>query len=178
MKTADGLKNFVASHRPGKTLNVKVFRGGEYMDFKVTIAKRPDDASSVDMDKFTPEKAPEEMPVNEGIEAMKKLGIEEAKTFTEAIANQAKLPLIDGVVIEQVRAGSEAQRNGLRPGTIITAIMSSKNSFKDLKVTNLKMLSEEFAKHKLEGGVRLRVSQPSRSGWIERIVLLELPHAE
>ncbi|MFG0248898.1 MAG: S1C family serine protease, partial [Phycisphaeraceae bacterium JB051] len=42
VKTADALKNFVASHRPGQTLKVKVFRGGQYMDFDVTIAKRPE----------------------------------------------------------------------------------------------------------------------------------------
>lgn len=176
VKSADGLKNFVASHKPGETLKVKVFRGGEYKDFEVTIAKRPDDTSIVSMDDSdNMDAAPAEKPLDAGVVALKKLGIEEAGTFTEEMAKRADIDFIPGVVIEAVRPGSEAQRQGLRAGAIITHIMSAENSAKDLKVTDLKMLSEEIAKHNLNNGIRVRVSQPTRNGLIDRIILLELP---
>jgi len=179
VKTADALKNFVASHRPGKTLNVKVFRNGEYLDFDVTIAKRPDNATTMNMnDEMQEQLAPAEVPLAAGIETLKKLGIEQAQTFTPEIAKNGKVGFIPGVVIQGVRTGSEAQRKGLRAGSIITHIMSSENNFKDLQVTSLKMLSEEITKHNIDDGVRIRVSHHTRNGWIQVIVLLELPHNE
>ncbi|HCD31400.1 MAG TPA: hypothetical protein DER01_03270 [Phycisphaerales bacterium] len=180
VKSADGLKNFVASHKPGKTLKVKVFRGGEYMDFDVTIAKRPDNTSIASMDENmnSMQSKPAEEPLDAGIEAMKKIGIEQASTFTKEMASKGDIDYIPGVVIEGVRPGSEAQRQGLRSGSIITHIMSAENSAKDLPVTGLKMLSEEIAKHNLSNGIRVRISIPSRMGMIERIVLLELPDVD
>jgi serine protease Do len=180
VKSADGLKNFVASHKPGETLKVKVFRGGVYKDFEVTIAKRPENASIAGMgeEEMAPETPAAEKPLDAGVEAMKKLGIEDASTFSKEMASRVNMEYIPGVVIEAVRPGSEAQRKGLRAGTVITHIMSSENSAKDLEVTDMKMLSEEIAKHQLGNGVRVRVSQPTRNGWVELIVLLELPNAE
>ena len=176
VKSADGLKNFVASHKPGQTLKVKVFRGGEMLDFDVTIAKRPDNTTIASMDDANPmEDVPAEKPLDAGVEALKKLGIEEAGTFTQEMAKRGEIDFFPGVVIEGVRPGSEAQRQGLRAGAIITHIMSSENNAKDLKVTSLKMLSEEIAKHNLTDGIRVRVSQPTRNGIIDRIILLELP---
>jgi serine protease Do len=181
VKTADALKNFVASHKPGQTLKVKVFRGGKFMDFDVTIAKRPENTainSMNDIEENQPQGDIVEKPLDKGVEALKKLGIEEAETWTEEMAKRVEVEYAPGVVIKTVRPGSEAQRQGLRAGTVITHIMSAENNAISLKVTDIKMLSEEIAKHNLTKGVRMHVSQPTRIGMVDRIIFLELPDLE
>ncbi len=180
VKTADALKNFVASHKPGQTLKVKVFRGGKYMDFDVTIAKRPENTaitSMNDIESMTEDQALDK-PLNEGLESLKKLGIEDAEVWTKEMAEREKVDYAPGVVIKTVRPGSEAQRQGLRSGTVVTHIMDSQNSANSLEVTSVKMLTEEIAKHDLTKGVRLHVSQPTRIGMVDRIIFLELPDIE
>ncbi len=174
VKSASSLRNYVASNPPGSTLKIKVFRAGESHDFNVTLARRPDNLANVNFN--SQKQTPDAPPLNsEGIEILKKLGIEQASTFTETEAQRFKVDFIPGVLVGVVRPGSEAQRKGLRSGTLLTHIMSAENSAKDLKVDDLQQLSEELLKHDLTSGVRLRMSLPGRNGWQDLIVLLELP---
>lgn len=162
--TADDLRNYVASLKPGTKVAVEIHRLENATDLKgktvkvdLIIGEQPDAAMAL---RPTPE-----VGKGGGDEAnlmLGKLGLE-VETHTEALAKQMGEKFLPGVVVKRVRAGSAAEAAGLVPRMVIIDVMGK-------AVTNEKNFLAELGKHDLTKGVRISVMD----GDSPRFVLLEL----
>jgi len=164
---ASQLRRVVASYAPGETITVKVFRDGKNHILKITLTEQPSNpmvaSRARDNDEIESPGAKAEL--DESLaESLKKFGIEKLATFNQKLADRLELEFVPGVIIEDVRAGSIAAEQGLRPGVVIVEVQGD-------KVTSLGDLNKQLNKRDLADGVRLRV----QIGPARRFVLLELP---
>ncbi|MBI1369643.1 MAG: PDZ domain-containing protein [Planctomycetes bacterium] len=158
---ASELRRVVARYAPGQVITVDIYRDGKNQILKITLTeqpKNPEVAAANGGAGSEPAVAPEKL------EPLRQLGLEKLENFTEGMAKRLDVQFTPGVVIEDVRAGSVAAAEGLRPGVVVTEVMGT-------PVKNLKQLTTEIAKHDLKKGVRLRVM----AGDVKRFVLLALP---
>ncbi|MFW6132351.1 MAG: Do family serine endopeptidase [Planctomycetota bacterium] len=133
------LRNTVARITPGKTVDFTIYRDGDKRTVSVKIGKQPADMAAA----FG---APgEPSPV-----ASEAYGLQVAAMSEEAAKRYGYDEPVDGVVITEVRGGTDAAEQGLRPGMVITHV-------DDEAVT-----SPAAFRRALRGtaGVRLRVRDP------------------
>jgi serine protease Do len=95
----------IAEYEPGSKVKLKVFRDGKYLNISVNLEKHPDDQ---------PEKEVAEKESN-------KLGIT-VGNLTRERARRYSYEDEQGVVVTDVQGNSQAYRNGIRDGDLITAI--------------------------------------------------------
>ncbi|MDX1564870.1 MAG: trypsin-like peptidase domain-containing protein [Phycisphaeraceae bacterium] len=150
------LRRTIAAIRPETEVEVKVFREGKEMTFKVKLALLPDDPTQAHL---RPKPKPKD-PLPKG-STLKQLGLEQVQTFSEEAARQNRLPFVPGVLVRRVRPDSPAARANLGPGAVITDVMGE-------PVETVEQLSEQLRKRDLGKGVRLRV----RMGDVSRFVFL------
>jgi len=133
---ANELRNRIASIRPGTSVPVELVRKGKKRRFKVKIAKR-DEAKVTKLGAAGGEDEGE----TGGEEASELLGLK-AGALTDEIRSQLNLnPNIKGVVILDVRPGSQANLHRLRKGDVIlevnqrrvTSLDDYRNAMKGLK---------------------------------------------
>ena len=106
LKSARQLLHSIAALRPGKQVEVVVFRDGERKKLTVTLGKRPtmaDSASGDDLDVF------------------EKLGLE-VQDLSPDLAQQLGYEGQTAVVVTQVKSGSQAERAGISAGTLIEQV--------------------------------------------------------
>jgi serine protease Do len=157
--SAGELRRVVAVLQPGQTAKVTVFRDGKTKTLDVTLTEQPDDLASGKPDQIEPEKVS-----RTAMEPLRKLGIEKLGEVTEELAERLKLTKGQGVAIMEVRPGSVAAGQALRPGSVITRVMGK-------KVDTAKELTDAIADVDLAKGVRMRIVEQES----ERFVLLALP---
>ncbi len=117
IKDPRDLLNVVARKSPGSKAEVKIFRGGKELTFTVTMGERPSELQA-----RTTERSIDE-----------DLGLA-VQEITPELAERFKLSDIKGVIVADVKAGSPAQKAGLRPGDIIREVERNKiENFKDYK---------------------------------------------
>ncbi len=155
---ADELRNYVASLEPEKIVEVTVFRSGKTEKLDVTIGLLPDQMAAAGR-----ESVPNGGGVATEAQVLRKLGLESVRTFTQDMADQARMTFTPGVLVWSVRQGSVAASEMIRRGAIITDVMGK-------AVTNVDELVAELKRHDLAKGVRLSV----RDGDTDRFVLLQL----
>ncbi len=95
----------IAEYEPGSKVRLKIFRDGKFLNISVKLEKHPDDQ---------PQKEVAEKESN-------KLGIT-VGSLTRERARKYGYEDEEGVIVTDVEGNSQAYRNGLRDGVLITAI--------------------------------------------------------
>jgi serine protease Do len=159
------LRQTVANTAPGKTIKVKLFRDGKPVTLEVKVEELPTKvAAGGKKGAAGADEGDEKNVPDTKLEPLRKLGIAEVSTFTEDAAKTMGVDFAPGVLIEDVRAGSVAFAEGLRPGVVITEVAGK-------PVKTVSDLANAMAKRDLKEGVRLRV----RVDNMNRFVFLALP---
>jgi serine protease Do len=155
------LREFVAMHAPGSKFPIEVYRGGKTLVLEAVVVEQPLQMASVP-NATTPEKA---APAEDNrMELLRKLGIENATTFTQDTADKYRTKWVPGVLIMGVRPDSVAASQGLMRYTLITHVFST-------QVKTVDELLSAIAKADTSKGIRLRINEGGRV----RVVLLKLP---
>ena len=164
VNTADELRNYVASLKPGTKVNVELHRledpaalKGKLVTIELIIGEQPDAITAL-----RPTPGGQGPVDDEAAQLLGRLGLE-VDTHTEAIAKQLGNKFVPGAIVKRVRPGSAAEAAGLMPRQVIIDVMGK-------AVTDAKSLLNELTKHDLSKGVRISVMD----GDSPRFVFLEL----
>ena len=165
--TADELRFRVAGLQPGSEVEIELFRNGETMTRTVTLGELPNEAMAA---VSPPDEAAPDAGNAQGMDALRKFGIADVETFTEAMADRLNVPFQSGVIITGVRRGSLAATQGLRDGILIADVQGE-------PVASVEELLNEIAQRDPTQGIRLKVMawNPGTKSFAPRFVLLELP---
>ncbi|RJP33406.1 MAG: DegQ family serine endoprotease [Candidatus Omnitrophota bacterium] len=145
-------RNTVSLLAPGTVVKLKVIRDGSEKNIDMTIGKLPDEEG---------EAAESAQP-----DILEKLGLS-VQTLTEEIAQRAGYEGETGVIVTQVERGSEADNEGLRPGTLIQQVDS-----KDVKDVN--EFNKAMKDASGEESILLRVKDRAQGRIMSRYVVLNL----
>jgi serine protease Do len=107
----NNLVHLVAGYKPGSRVPVKVIRDGEEKTITVTLGERP-------------EQEPEQLSLAEGDEnqpSSRRLGIQVSEVDDE-LAREYNIEAPNGIVVTDVQSGSQAEKEGIRPGDLILEI--------------------------------------------------------
>ena len=167
---AGALRRAIAARRPGRGVQVEVFRDGGIRSFDVRLGAL--DGGPV-ADAGEPEASG---PAGPGAvsELARRYGITGLRTLDGSLPESLGLPEVQGVLVTGVRPGSVAAgpRVRLRPGeTVVTAVM-------DRAVDSVRSFNEALDSFDPEKPIRLTVLQrdPSDpSGFVQSFVLLKTP---
>ena len=127
IRTVDGesisdssdLLSKIATRRPGETVELGIFRGGKIVDIAVTLTSRKEGLAA-QRERFDDERGSVE-PVEEETPS-DGLGID-VDELTPAVRDRLELGEgIDGVVVTDVDAASDAAEKGIQPRMIIVGI--------------------------------------------------------
>ena len=164
VRDAGELRRAIAGIQPGETAALTVVRDGQKQTIDVELGKLPEEVASASRGgggSGGPE-GEQDIPAKQ-LEPLRQLGLAEVSTLDERAAQRLDVELTPGVLVREVRPGSVAFSEGLRPGAIITHIQGQ-------RVQDLGELTEQIGKLDLRQGVRLRVQLDG----ISRLVFLEL----
>ncbi len=165
--TATELRQIVAAVLPDQTIKLAVFREGKSISIDVKLSEQPANADAIG--KAGPgtgkDAAPGEPKIDTAkLENLRKLGLEKVTTITSDLSQRLGLDAKSGVLVQEIRPGSVAYLEGLRPGVVI-----SQAAGKD--ITSVGQLAETLAKANLKDGVQLRLNIQG----VNRYVVLALP---
>ncbi|MEX0885740.1 MAG: trypsin-like peptidase domain-containing protein [Phycisphaeraceae bacterium] len=149
--TAGELRFRIARTPPGREVVLTIFRDGEYQDVAVVLGELTDDRTAA---RPRPGRAGEGGAESDraSTELLRRMGIDRVDAFTEQHARELGTEPIDGVVITRVRPNSLASQAGLRPGSVIRAVMGE-------PVTSVAQLSERVqAFADADGDIPLRLA--------------------
>jgi len=143
VRNVNELRNRIAAIKPGKTVEIELYRNGEKRTLEVRIGQQPADFASA---------FGRGIPGTTGGEAAARFGLKVA-TLDDQYAEQFGLDKrLKGVVILDVDPDSDAADKGLRPGDVITRVEGKPVETAD---EIRRILSSDQAKT----GVRLRVKE-------------------
>lgn len=164
--SADALRYTIARFMPGSEVEMTIFRNGEQIARTVVLGELPTEASA----RVMPRSPEEEDAQEQGAQTLRKLGIEGISTFTQQMAERSGIQHQPGVVVEEVRPGSQAAAMGITRGTLITRVMGT-------NISSAQQLLQAVESYEAGTSIRVRVAQwdRERGRFLERFVLLELP---
>lgn len=167
VRSAKELRYLIAGDKPGTKISVTVFRNGKTMaPMDLTLGTLPTQMAggeSNDQGNMQPQMG------NKGVAALRKWGIANMATFTQAMAQQLGVTYHAGVLVKAVRQDSIADSAGLTQGTIIEGVMGH-------KVTDVSELSKVIQKYDLKNPIRLRVLQynPMTKQFMPTFIVMDL----
>ena len=151
----------VARYGPGSKIPLEYFRKGKTETVEVTIAEQP---ISMARGPGAPGASPEKMD-DKKTELLRKLGLETVQEFTAELARRMpNTEFTPGVLVTQVRPGSEAESQGISRGTVIIEVQ-------DKAVKTPDELAAELAKIDAKKSARLTII----AGGVQHFVVLEIP---
>jgi serine protease Do len=162
VRSASELRGIVALQAPDATIDVKVFREGKALDVKVKLMEQPGNVAVVGRSNAQP--APEPSVDLAKMQTLRKLGFEKLTPVGDELAAKMNLDIKAGVLVEEVRPGSVAFAEGLRPGVVLTQVGGQ-------DVTTVTQIADLLDKQDLKDGVRFRIHVQG----VNRYVLLALP---
>ena len=164
VESADDLRNYVASLKPGTKVSVELYRlenptdaKGKLLTIDLVIGEQPDAATVA---RVTPGATPGGE--DDASKMLGKLGLE-VEDYTEVTAKRLGQKFVPGVIVKSVRAGSVAEAAGVLIRNVITDVQGK-------PVADVKQFVAELSRHDLEKGVRVSVLD----GDTPRFVFLEL----
>jgi serine protease Do len=123
VSNAQQLRSAVRSKSLGSTITLEVIRGGKNLKIDVKTDAWPEEATPVANKKPAPAE-----------ETVKSFGLT-VQSLTKELVEQFGVEKTDGVIVTEVENGSVAERNGIRPGDIITEVgdkpVTTPKQFKD-----------------------------------------------
>jgi serine protease Do len=149
-KNVNELRNYVASLRPGQSVKVKLYREGKTKTVTLKIAKQPENM----MMAFNAPKR--------GSKAIEKLGLEVTTAAPELAEKHGFKKGVKGVIITKVTKGSDAEKNSLIEGLLITKVQ-------DKSIASAVEFNKALASVK-DGGTRLLVKDKAGG---QRFVFIE-----
>jgi serine protease Do len=165
MADAAELRRTVAGYSPGTEVELTIMRDEQRKTLTIKLAELPEDLAMGGPQRPGPDGDGEV----EGHQTLRKLGIEKAQALSEVLAERLGLEKeTEGVVIRDVRRGSAAAAEGLRPGVIITHVHGA-------AVEDVDDLVDELDDKDLTDGVRMSVLVPDGDEWVSRFVVIALP---
>ena len=162
VNTPNQLQTIVASHYPGETVALKIWRNKRAIDKKVTLKPQDDDEETIaarDTKKSEPE-------VRENA-GSKRIDVAELGIVVRALDGKSKkkYDAENGVVVEDVDALSAAQERGLQKGDLIMAVG-------DKPVSSPTEFESEIKRLKPGDAIMLRVRGEDKRS---RYVAIEMP---
>jgi len=106
IENANDLMKKVAALKPGTKVELLVLRDGREKTITVTLAERPTAAAA---------------DTNQSNDIAERLGFD-VTPLTDELKERLDYRGLQGVVVESVDSGSDAERNGLRPGMLIVEV--------------------------------------------------------
>ena len=149
-KNVNELRNYIASLSPGHTVKIKLYRDGKVKTVDLKIAKQPEDMLAAFNSKPRESKT------------VKKLGLEVVSVSEETAKKYGFKKDVKGVIVDKVTAGSDAEKNGLAPGQLITKVQGK-------AVANADEFNKAVTATK-KGGIRLLVKDKAGG---QRFVFIE-----
>ncbi|MCY2932405.1 MAG: Do family serine endopeptidase [Planctomycetota bacterium] len=141
IRDTNHLRNMVADIHPGAAVEVQLIRDGKAETRKVTLREKPGDLAMAE------EPGSESRPAEPNRYGLK------VETLTKELAEKAGFKEdIHGVIITEVRSGSNAEEQGLAPGMVITNVAG-----------RAVRTAEDFAKASTAAkaaGMRVRLAEP------------------
>ncbi|MBN1508458.1 MAG: Do family serine endopeptidase [Sedimentisphaerales bacterium] len=148
--SANDFRNRVAMHKPGSEIGMVILREGKRMDVTVKLAQRPtDDVAS-----------------SEQVESPGKLGFS-VQALTDDLAQRLGYEGLDGVVVTDVEAGSEADEKGIERGALIREVDRE-------RIHNVREFKDAVREAQGRGKILLLV----RDGGVDRYVVLQQDKGE
>lgn len=142
ISSGNDVRNAIAAVSPGKAAEIEIVREGKKQTIKVIVAAQPDDMNKT----FSGEEGGKE-------EAQSgRYGLEVATLTDELAKENGYKPGTKGVLITDVKEGSDAADKGLAPGMLITQVGGK-------TVTNVQEFKDAVAE-KGKDGLRLRATDP------------------
>jgi serine protease Do len=135
----------VAMHKPGSEVSLVVLREGKRMDFTVKLAQRPADGGESSSQPESPGR----------------LGFT-VQGLTQELAQRLGYDGLDGVVVTDVEAGSQAEEKGIRRGALIREVDRE-------RISNVREFKDAVRKAQGRGKVLLLV----RDDGVDRYVVLQ-----
>lgn len=140
VKNVNDLRNRIAAVRPGKTVEIQLWRDGERKSITVEIEQQPEDLAAA-----FGERAP-----GADRDTVSRFGLKVA-TMGDRYAERYGLDKnIEGVVVLDVAEGSDAADKGIRPGDVITHV-------RDRRVTSTGKLARAMSGKDAKTGVCIRI---------------------
>lgn len=146
IESAASLRATVAEMKPGRTVPVRVLRGGAEKTLNVTLGERPDDGRIADAS------------ATGSSEDTHRLGIS-LRPLDPSIARQLGVDADRGVVVAAVEPGSAADEAGIRPGDVIRAIGSE-------AVASPEDVRRAVQSASKEGSLAIFVQRGERTSWV------------
>lgn len=133
--TASELRNTISSHRPGEKVTLSVLRNKKLKKITVTLGELPENIQQAQR--------------NETYSEGPGFSVED---LNGDLASRFGLKQREGVVVTDVRPGSEAAEKGLRPGDIILRVG-------DQSISSVREFKKEFDKYKKGDSVLLLIQR-------------------
>jgi serine protease Do len=144
VKDAGALRSRVATTQPNKALKLEVVRDGERLEKEIVLGQLDS----------------EEMTAHSGTVpgSPSRLGLQ-LQNLDENIASQLGVSGTEGVVVANVEPGSQAAREGIQRGMIITEVNR-------IPVSNVEEFKAALEKGKKDGSVLLNIQMEGRSRYV------------
>ena len=110
-KNVNELRNYIATLRPGQSVKVKLYREGKAKTVTLKIARQPEDMMAA----FTARRGGKAKPIS-------RLGLEVTTATPEVAEKHGFKKDVKGVIITKVVKGSDAEKNSLTKGLLITKV--------------------------------------------------------
>ncbi len=133
--TSNDLRNTISAQRPGQKVTLTIFRNGKTKNVTATLQELPEDMVSTE--------AVKEKSDGPGFSV---------KDLSQDLATQYGIRQSSGVIVTDVKSGSEAAEKGLRPGDLVLRVG-------DKEVSNTKEFRKEFDKYKSGDSVLLLIQR-------------------
>jgi serine protease Do len=149
-KNVNELRNYVATLRPGESVKVKLYRKGKTKTVALKIARQPEDMLAA----FNaPKRSSKEI---------SRLGLEVTTATPEVAEKHGFKKGVKGVIVTKVTRGSDAEKNSLTEGLLITKVQGK-------AVDSADEFNKAIASTKA-GGIRLLVKDKAGG---QRFVFVE-----
>lgn len=133
--TSSDLRNTISAQRPGQKVTLTIFRNGKTKNVTTTLQELPEDIAATETIK--------EESDGPGFSV---------RDLNQELATRYGIRQNNGVVVTEVKTGSEAAEKGLRPGDLILRVG-------DKNVSNTREFRKEFDKYKNGDSVLLLIQR-------------------
>ena len=167
VNTSNQLQTIVASHYPGESVSLKVYRGGKTIEKKVVLKSRDEAEDEVAAKTSKDESDEPANTASKGTLELESLGM----TISNLDAKQKKEYGVEhGVLVENVEPMSESNKRGLAASDVIVSVGDQNNS--SVNISSVAQFDKLLKGKKAGDAVLMRVKGKDKA---MRFVAIEVP---